>query len=119
MALGALWVLAVCRVPAAPQDALLSSTSDPAPLGLERPGRPPAGAGVERAGRRRTVRFGAPEWAAAGLPAAAREGVAAAAGRLAAGGAVSVLVEDGGPGDGPALVRCEPAAWAGKGVGVW
>lgn len=52
------------------------------------------------------VRFGAAEWAAAGLPAAQRGAVAAATEALARGGAVSALVEAGAPGDREPLVRC-------------
>lgn len=68
------------------------------------------GAGVEgsvvRGGGARVVRFGAAEWAAAGLPAAQRGAVAVAAESLARGGAVSALVEAGAPGDQEPLVRC-------------
>ncbi|KAK9826478.1 hypothetical protein WJX81_003446 [Elliptochloris bilobata] len=67
------------------------------------------GAGVEgaiaRRGGKHIVRFGAADWAAAGLPPALRGEVAAAAARLGSGGAVSALVELGSPGDRPPLVR--------------
>ena len=63
-----------------------------------------------RAGGTRVVRFGAVEWAAAGLPAAQRSAVAAAAEHLAHGGAVSALVEQGAPGDREPLVRCAALA---------